>query len=116
MIKTAAQILAEIAVLGEDHDVRVDYVSPVKVGRPRLNKTCGLDWCIEPHKGNGFCNRHGWSWWKYGDPLATSRRANPPRQEDAHTWPFCTYKSQSFKGRNWSHGGDHYGGDAAQDR
>lgn len=86
MIVTAAQILASIKAAGGEVEDRPRRGA----GRPRLNRTCSFDWCPERHMGNGYCRKHNWSLLYYGDPLATSRRGNPPEEADAHLWPFCT--------------------------
>jgi hypothetical protein len=88
MIRTAAQILAEIG----DDDAWEDGKTkqPRRSGRPPLHRKCSFAWCGQRHHGNDYCKFHNWSLLHYGDPLATSRVGNPPRQEDAHRWPRCT--------------------------
>lgn len=86
MIKTAAQILAEIGV--EDADRAVDLARPLKQpGRggywvrtkrypevrksaPRPRRVCTLvPGCTYPHEGHGGCGRHRYRLERYGDPL-----------------------------------------------
>lgn len=86
MIITAERILASIAASGGEEEDRQFKRKP---GRPPLNRVCSFDWCPEKHFGNGYCKKHNWSLRYYGDPLATSRRGNPPEEADAHLWPFC---------------------------
>lgn len=86
MIITAEQIRAAILASGGEEE---DQQSRRKPGRPPLYLACSFDWCPKKHFGNGYCRKHNWSLWRYGDPLATSRVGNPPTQADAHMWPYC---------------------------
>lgn len=86
MIVTADRIMAAVRAAGGDIEDRPRR----RPGRPRLNRICSIDWCTERHIARGFCARHRYSFQLYGDPLATSRVANPPEEKEAHMWPFCT--------------------------
>lgn len=35
--------------------------------------TCVLDGCVGPVLARGWCSKHYQRWWKYGDPLTTTR-------------------------------------------
>lgn len=36
-------------------------------------RPCSVEGCPEPHRSNGFCNKHRQAWRTYGDPLAAKR-------------------------------------------
>jgi hypothetical protein len=67
VIKTAAQILAEVGV--ED--------PPKRLGRPPLHKTCTMPHCTAKHKAHGLCDRHRWINNRWGDPMHTWVRPRP---------------------------------------
>lgn len=89
MIKTAAQILAEIGQAASPPRryqrkpgarlVNTNWYPVVRKTREGSQLLCGLDDCGRKHHGLGFCLNHYRKFIRWGDPLAGPRK----RETDA---------------------------------
>lgn len=44
----------------------------------QAGRICAVEDCSNPLRSRDWCERHYKSWWRYGDPLAASRKQAPP--------------------------------------